>query len=251
MAEKSFRQGEVLFSPGDPSQLAYLIQSGSVEILKGVGERAVRVALLGPGEVFGEMGLIEERPRALTARATADGKATVMSRQEFEHDLLHDPERCKKYLRSLFERLRSLTARLDEPEEGPWSKPAKATDEVTLYPLTHKSAEVLPDDGLPIRTFPFRIGRASEADEDQPLDLNDLYLLDVKPFNVSRNHLAIDMIGSRKYLVRDRGSLLGTIINERRIGGKAMLRIANLEVGDNVIILGGAKSPYQFRLTIP
>jgi CRP/FNR family transcriptional regulator, cyclic AMP receptor protein len=250
MSDHAFRHGEVLFSPGDPSEHAYLLQSGSVEILKVEGERRLRVALLGPGEVFGEMGLVEERPRSMMARATTDGTATIMTRAEFEHDLLHDPARCKKYLRSLFERLRGLQARLPDPEGEPMTRPAVQTALVVLHPLTHKAAEVLPDEGLPIKSFPFRIGRASEADEEEPLDLNDVYLLDVKPFNVSRNHLAIDLVGSDRYLVRDRGSLLGTIVNEQRIGGRSPLRLANLDEGDNVLILGGAQSPYQFRLRI-
>src|SRR5262249_48152634 len=111
MAVRNFRAGDVLFRPGDPSEGAFLLESGQVEIVRGDESRPERVALLGPGEVFGEMALVEERPHGLTARAVADGAATTMSRAEFEDGLLHDPRRARQYLRSLFERLRDLSAR--------------------------------------------------------------------------------------------------------------------------------------------
>jgi hypothetical protein len=184
------------------------------------------------------------------ARAVTDGQATILSRIDFEQGLLRDPQRCRNYLRSLFERLRSLAARVEEHDEDFRGIPTPVASRVVLHPLTRKAAEVLPAEGLLLSTFPFRIGRAAEAHEQDSLDLNDLWLLDTQPFHVSRNHLAIDVVGANRFVVRDRGSNLGTIVNERRIGGRSGLRWMDLEEGDNVLILGGAKSPYQFRLMI-
>jgi CRP-like cAMP-binding protein len=250
MAVKNFRAGEVLFRPGDPSECAFLLESGQVEVLRGDGANAGRVALLGPGEVFGEMALVEERPHAMTARAVTDGSATTMSRAEFEDGLLHDPQRSRRYLLGLFERLRDLSDRVAAPALPAAYGPAPATAKVTLFPLTHKAAETLPEEGLAITTFPFRIGRASEAREPEALDLNDLWLLDKTPFEVSRNHMSIDIWDGTQYIVRDRGSYLGTIVNETQIGGGVAKAVAALSPGDNVIVLGGPKSPYQFRLNI-
>jgi hypothetical protein len=251
MAVRKFRAGDVLFRPGDPSECAFLIESGQVEILRGDDGRADRVALLGPGEVFGEMALIEERPHALTARAAADGSATTMSRPEFEASLLHDPQRSRQYLRGLFERLRDLAGRTGSPAlPTPPDELAPATAVAVLFPLTRKAAETLPDEGLTLNRFPFRIGRASEAGEKEALDLNDLWLLDAPPFQVSRNHLSIDIWDGTQFIVRDRGSKLGTIVNEKPIGGKARTAVAALATGDNVVVVGGPTSPYQFRLTI-
>src|SRR5207249_11254259 len=111
-------------------------------------------------------------------------------------------------------------------------------------------AEALPDDGLTVTQFPFRIGRASESNEREALDLNELWLIDRKPFTVSRNHLAIDRSEDGSLIVTDRGSHLGAIVNETPIGGKAPNQSAPLLDGDNVVILGGSKSPYQFRVTV-
>jgi hypothetical protein len=187
----------------------------------------------------------------MAARAVTDGSATSLTREEFEHDLLHDPQRSRRYLRGLFERLRELTTRaaaIALPVAHGDAAPATAS--VILYPLTRKATETLPENGLAVTTFPFRIGRASEASEGQPLDLNDLWLLDSAPFQVSRNHLSIDLWDGHQLIVRDRGSHTGTIVNEQPIGGKSRATVAPLAMGDNVVIVGAPQSPYQFRVNV-
>jgi hypothetical protein len=247
MSERHFQPGEVFFRPGDASDTAYLIQSGQVEVLFGDPKKPARSAVLGPGMVFGEMALIEERQHFATARAVTAGAATTMDRAQFERDLLQDPARCRAYLRNLFERLRQLSGAFGDAPVPP--SPA-AKHRVIIRPLTRKTAEVLPDDGLTVTQFPFRIGRASESDERAALDLNELWLLDRKPFTVSRNHLLIDRAEDGGLVVIDRGSHLGAIVNEMHIGGKAAHQSAPLVEGENVVILGGSKSQFQFRVTV-
>jgi signal transduction histidine kinase len=69
--------GETLFSEGDDPDLAYVIDSGELEILKESAGRNVRIAVSGPGDVVGEMGLLTGEPRNATARALDD--ATLVS----------------------------------------------------------------------------------------------------------------------------------------------------------------------------
>jgi hypothetical protein len=264
MPDLEFPAGHVFFRPGDAADLAFLLHAGQVEVLEGEGA-STRVALFGPGDVFGEMALIEERPRSFTARAAAAGRATPMTREEFEHLLAHDPGRARQYLRSLFERLRALAARSGGavaavpaapapkapagPAELPPAGGRPAAWVVVLHPLTRKAAETLPNEGLRVSRYPLRIGRAAAAGEKEALDLNDVWLLDEKPFNVSRNHCEID-VGRDGPLVRDRGSNLGCVVNDSRVGGPAFTDYAPLEVGENVLVIGGRMSPYQFRLTV-
>jgi CRP-like cAMP-binding protein len=256
MTEHEFAAGHVFFRPGDPADWAYLVDEGRVEVLAG-GESATRVGLFEAGDVFGEMALVEERPRVFTARAVTAGRVTAMTRDEFEHQLLHDPIRARRYLRTLFERLRSLTARVgEEVEVVPIGELVRVQDPepraawvVVIHPLTRKAAETLPDEGLRITRFPLRIGRATEANEPEAFDLNDLWLLDTMPFHVSRNHCEID-VASAGLLVRDRGSHLGCLVNDEPIGGRARVAYAPLEPGDNVLVLGGRMSPYQFRVSV-
>jgi hypothetical protein len=283
MTDKEFAAGEIFFRPGDAGDRAYLIQTGQVEILQGAAEPYTRVSLMMPGDVFGEMALIEERPRSLTARAVTEGNATSLTRDEFEMMLTLDPKHTRNYLRSLFERLRTLTARLggemepapvalspavpttplppaefiaaeDVPAvKGPVDFPADFGTPsdwvVAIHPLTRKAAKTLPDEGLKISRFPLRIGRVADAKEKESFDLNDLWLIDDKPYNVSRNHCEI-AVNREGLIVRDRGSHLGCIVNDQIIGGHAVMGYARLEPGDNVVILGSPMSPYQFRVTV-
>lgn len=247
MSERRYQPGEIFFRPGDASDSAYLIQSGQVEILFGDPNKPARSAVLGPGMVFGEMALVEERPHFATARAVTAGVATTLGPAEFERDLLQDPAKCRAYLRNLFERLRQLSGIAGD---APVPPSGAAKHRVVLHPLTRHTAEALPDDGLTVTQFPFRIGRASESTEREALDLNELWLLDRKPFTVSRNHLSIDRGEDGGLVVIDRGSHLGAIVNEMHIGGKSAHQSAPLLDGDNVVIVGGSKSKYQFRVMV-
>lgn len=282
MTAKEFAAGDIFFRPGDAGDRAYLIQTGQVEILQGAAEPYSRVGLMMPGDVFGEMALIEERPRLLTARAVTAGSATTLTRDEFETLLTLDPKHTRHYLRSLFERLRTLTARLGNEVDcvpfaptavtpatpapvaeyisaevpstkGPVDFPADFGTPsdwvVTIHPLTRKAAKTLPDEGLKISRFPLRIGRVADAKEKESFDLNDLWLIDDKPYNISRNHCEI-AVNREGLIVRDRGSHLGCIVNDQLIGGSAVMGYARLEPGDNVVILGAPMSPYQFRVTV-
>ena len=168
--------------------------------------------------------------------------------------LTEDPALFRLYLKALFERLRALSAQTEEVleaeaveiEQVPLAQNAIS---VTLHPLTRRAAETLPDAGLLVLKFPFRIGRATAEGERESLDLNDLWLLDREPFNLARNHCVIDLRGD-DVVIRDRGSSQGMYVNELRIGGHMERRQADLLEGDNVVILGGGTSPYQFRINV-
>ena len=71
MKQFRFAAGETIFAEGDPSDYAYLIWSGDVEILKSTPKGDNRLAILGKDEFLGEMGVIDEQPRSATARASA------------------------------------------------------------------------------------------------------------------------------------------------------------------------------------
>ena len=143
MPEKRFRKGEVLFRAGDAADSAYCVREGTVEILGGTPPREILVAQLGPGEVFGEMALVEERAHNLTARAASDGSAATMTRAEFEHDLLHDPQRCRQYLKSLFERLRTLTARLADQGDTVVLEPVEEATPAAEVDMPSPAGEVM------------------------------------------------------------------------------------------------------------
>ncbi|MEM9074869.1 MAG: cyclic nucleotide-binding domain-containing protein [Myxococcota bacterium] len=87
-SEESHRLGEVIFKEGDPGGALYLILDGKVRIsreVSGMGEEAL--AVLGAGDAFGEMALIDEFPRSADARVHERCRLLVISKEALE-DLL-------------------------------------------------------------------------------------------------------------------------------------------------------------------
>lgn len=102
---------------------------------------------------------------------------------------------------------------------------------------------------LTIKNFPFKIGRESTHSHRDIFVDNDLFLDDDAPFNVSRNHLSINHINNTFY-VWDRGSSLGTIVNNEQLGGRISNFKLNLEKGENIVILGDESSPFKFKIIV-
>ena len=67
--QRTLAPGEVVFDEGDPADRLYVIRSGEVELVREYAERQRAVARLGPGDFFGELGVVLGAPR--TARAVA------------------------------------------------------------------------------------------------------------------------------------------------------------------------------------
>ena len=246
MNTRLFSAGETLSREGEPGGEAVLVESGTVELLDKHTDPPSVIARFGPGDVLGEIALVDERARVHTAVAQSAGQAQLISREEFQQALLTEPQKCSPFLSALFERLRRLEPRplAVLPGSGDAIRP-QAGWRLSLWPLSRHAVTLLPEDGLLIDRFPFRLGRAEEANETSR-SLNDLWLLDSPPFTISRNHLTFRFNGSR-YVVEDLNSHLGTTVNEKKIGGKSPLKEVDLDEGDNVIVLGKPSSSFRFR----
>ena len=106
-AQQTFNDGDTIFREGDPSDRAFEIVSGKVEIAKQGDDGEVRLALLGPGEMFGEMGALDEGKRSATAKAVGPVTAFVISREDFLAGVRDKPELALSVMANLTRRLRS------------------------------------------------------------------------------------------------------------------------------------------------
>lgn len=113
--EETHPRGATLFRHGDLGDRFYLIVSGKVRIsreIPGMGEEAL--AVIGPGEVFGEMALFDEAPRSADAHVHERCRVLVIQKAQFEEllfvrrDLAHD---------FLWGVVRTLVRRLRETNE--------------------------------------------------------------------------------------------------------------------------------------
>ncbi len=248
MPDTIYDKGEIVFTKGDPSEFAYVIQSGEIEILDDYPERPFQLAVLKDGDIFGEMGLVDERPRSLTARAISETRVAKISRDEFADMIMQRPEEAFSYLRMFFERLRAMNMRA-HMDQLPKREAGQQRDlEITVFPNTAPAGGIIPSDGLRITEFPFRVGRQPIGHE-KALNINDLTLPDKSPFNISRNHFSIEKKEDRVF-IHDRGSYLGTIVNGKVIGGNHQSAWEQLEIGENEVIAGSAHSPFGFRIGV-
>ena len=79
-----FNPGDIVFKAGSRSDCAYLIESGTFEVscTNKYGEKRV-IGVLDQDDIFGEMGLIDGKPRSATVKALSKSKVTVLSQDWF------------------------------------------------------------------------------------------------------------------------------------------------------------------------
>ena len=103
---KNFKKGETIFLQGSSSDCAFIVGSGSVEILQETKEGEKVIGKLKENEIFGEMGLIDGQPRSATARALEDSVMYVINRNNFETLVQKNPKALLPILKVLTSRLR-------------------------------------------------------------------------------------------------------------------------------------------------
>ncbi len=118
---KTFQKGDILFCEYEPGDTFYLIQSGRVEILKIVDDMQKTLDILEPGEIFGEMAILEEAPRSATALALDKVVALEFNRENFEVLLQGNPQIALKLLKLFSKRIydqkrRFMILTLDDEE---------------------------------------------------------------------------------------------------------------------------------------
>ena len=106
LLKKHFLSGQPLFSEGEQGHEAYLIRGGYVSIWKDDAGRRVELATRGPGEIIGEMALIDHSPRSASVSAKGDVEVEVITQSDLTRMLENVPEPVIKILQQLLRRLR-------------------------------------------------------------------------------------------------------------------------------------------------
>ena len=107
--EQRFAAGSEIFREGDPGDGVYFVKDGLVEISGLINAEARRVfSQLGPGEIFGEMAVIEHRPRSATATAVKDTDVYFIPRGEMLALLQRSPALAFNVLQEISRRLREF-----------------------------------------------------------------------------------------------------------------------------------------------
>jgi len=108
-----FKKGETIFQVGDPGQALYVVLSGKVKIFRESLEGKNKLlAYVHPGEVFGEMSLVEDRPRSASALAVAPTSVLVLFRDTYLNLLKRFPLLGHNLARIIASRLREMNEEL-------------------------------------------------------------------------------------------------------------------------------------------
>jgi len=106
MSKVSFPAGQRIFKEGDLNNAMYIILKGSVEVFFTIHNSQTRLAVMNPGDFFGEMALFNSRPRSATARTiTSTELAIIESKQQLDMFLVKNPKFGAKMVSIMAERL--------------------------------------------------------------------------------------------------------------------------------------------------
>ncbi|NVB80045.1 MAG: Crp/Fnr family transcriptional regulator [Kofleriaceae bacterium] len=110
---RDFKAGTVLFEEGQPGDYMYVVTSGEVEIRRKVGETERVLAVLPAGEFFGEMAILNARPRSATAVVRVDSRLLVIEGSTFEAMLRARPEIALRIIKALALRLENANQHVE------------------------------------------------------------------------------------------------------------------------------------------
>lgn len=229
-----FKKGSVIFEEGDLGLAMYVIESGEVEIKKRIGKAESILAVLGKGDFFGEMCMLEEEsPRSATAVAKEDVDAVMIDQSAFTYILEHNPEIAIRMMRKLVRRLRQTTKMLEEAVGHKVSIDESGITEGPKAPLD-PNARLM--EGAHGKVFPLAdkkettVGRIDPVTGIHP-DI-DLTNVDNKR-TISRRHARVRREEDGTFsVIEDVGTMNGTFVNGVRLTAG---RPYPIKPGDSVV----------------
>ncbi|MEL7061066.1 MAG: cyclic nucleotide-binding domain-containing protein [Acidobacteriota bacterium] len=209
---------DYVFREGDLGTEMFIVQDGKVEILKHFKNEDQRLTVLSQGDFFGEMSILEDRPRTASARALTDTQLLSINYATFDQMLRKNPEIAVRMMRKLSRRLRdtdellrrALGSEESHVPEIPSPEPVDAPD---------KASERLVHDETGIE---FHLAAGSETTigrRDPVTGINpdiDLTPADSQR-SISRRHAKIFRRNDKFFIREEIGTMNGTFINGERV----------------------------------
>jgi CRP-like cAMP-binding protein len=210
------KAGDYVFREGELGTEMYIINEGKVEILNQVGDEEQVLAVLEKGDFFGEMSVLEDLPRAASARAATDIRLLQINGSTFDQLLRGNPEIAVRMMRKLSRRLRETDDLL---------RSVMGT-KVTSRELPRPDVQV-PSEG-PERLvhapsgMEFPLSTSSETTIGRKDPVTGIYPdIDLTPVDtqrsVSRRHAKVYRRGSKYFFGEEIGTMNSTFLNGKRL----------------------------------
>ena len=115
---RTFQELEVIFEEGNNGDEMYIVHSGVVQLVKKSTAGEIVIATIQPGEFFGEMALVDNAPRSVSAVAGADQtRLLALDRDKFLFLVSHQPAFALTVMHVLCQRIREMNERLLKIEQ--------------------------------------------------------------------------------------------------------------------------------------
>jgi NADH dehydrogenase len=118
IGKEHFEPGQAVFHQGDLGDRIYIIVSGAAEVVREQDGHEIVLAQLGAGEYFGEMALVENRPRTATIRCTTPMDVISLPKREFNVLTAHLPEMRRGFEQVIGQRRQANALTLARTNEG-------------------------------------------------------------------------------------------------------------------------------------
>jgi CRP/FNR family cyclic AMP-dependent transcriptional regulator len=127
--ERRFAKAEMLFSRGDPGDRVYIVREGRIRLAISTAEgRELSFQVAGPGDMFGEIAVLDGRPRSAEAVALVAAVGLTLEKRDFQRLRVNRPAITEAALAFLCRRLREVSDKLED---------------IALYPLEARLARFL------------------------------------------------------------------------------------------------------------
>lgn len=103
-----YRDGEAIVRQGEEGQCMYVVQSGTVRVVREENGDEFELAVMGDGDFFGEMALFERQRRSATVRAQGDARVLTIDRRTLLQRIQADPSLAFRIIETLSRRVREL-----------------------------------------------------------------------------------------------------------------------------------------------
>ncbi|MCF8719622.1 cyclic nucleotide-binding domain-containing protein [Nitrospina gracilis] len=104
------KEGQILFREGSQSDFIFVVEKGEFEVSRQNRDGRVEVIdVLRPDDIFGELGVIESRPRTATVRALKDGVVAIVSKEEMLRTVRQNPQALMLILKTMAQRVRQAS----------------------------------------------------------------------------------------------------------------------------------------------
>jgi len=110
---RTYGKGDMIFAEGEPGDEFFVVQSGSVKICKIIEDKEVLLGTLKEGDIFGEMALLEGKPRAASAIANESSAVMVANKANFDVLIKNQPQLISKLTTLLSNRIWSTFKQLE------------------------------------------------------------------------------------------------------------------------------------------